>query len=426
MLKKYLNFHKLLRRNVSALYVTGDKAKENFAVMTPFLHFDERLGNFDEVQQNITRRKYKTNLDDLKIEYDLFKTVSDRKAAMEQRRDEIAKFSRDSPSEALKIEGKHLREDLKVLKENSYLLEDNFVHNYLNLPNFIHPNTPDGEKRVIYSFNEEAKNLEPKSKLDAIDELIEFYDSTCYFMKKEASKFDLFMPMHVINHHTEQGFINFSNPDFTRSVIAEGAGVDVNEMFKLKENEIENKLNHLHLTGNASFLSYLSFITKLSAFPTIFPLKFICTGKQYEARNHFDHQDLYSVVQATCCQNFITTAGASTFDEIWNAQIESFTKLYEPFGHHFRIVCNPAESLDRAESCRIGVEMFSPSANSYVEVGNFSYFGDYISKRLLFNYKIGKEFHFPHMYSGTVVNVMKLLLVLIENSEGFKCPSWLN
>lgn len=426
MLQRCLAFSLMFRRHISALYVTGDKAMENYSVLSPFLNFEDRLSNFDEIQENIRRRKLSVDLNELKSEYSLFTTVCERKKAIESRRVEIAKSMKQSPTEGLKTQGKQLREDLKQLKDNSYHLEDNFVHNYLRLPNFIHEFTPNDEKKVVFSFMNEAKHRQTKSKQASIDELIEFYDPTCYYMRNEAAKFDLFMPMNVLSQYLEKGFVNFSNPDFTRSIIAEGAGVDSKELLQLKEDDIENKLNLLYLTGSASFLNYLSFVTKLSTFPSTFPFKFICSGKQYDARNHFDHQDLYNVVQSTCCQTFVATADGSSFDEIIDEQVELFINTFEKFEQHFRIVYHPAHDLKQAESCRMGVEMFSQSKNSYVEVGNFSYYGDYISKRLLFNFKVGKDFHFPHIYSGTVVNVMKLLLVLLENSENFKCPSWIS
>lgn len=422
MLRRFINSTPVLRRQISALYVTGDKAMENFVVLSPYLNITERFGNFEEIKENIKRRKMKINLDDLKNEYDLYSTVEDKKKAMLERRNEITKLMKDSPSDGLVIQGRQLREDLKLLKENSYYLEDQFVKNYLNLPNFIHNSTPLNGKKIIFSFKDEARNSE--SKANVIDDLIEFYDPTCYYMKNEAAKFDVYMPMQVLDYYRDKGFINFSNPDFTRSITAEGAGVDTEELFLIKEDEVENKLNRLHLTGNGSLLNFLSFFAKLSTFPSLLPLKLICTGKQYDARNHFDHNDLYNVVQSTCCQVFIAATDNSSFDEIINEQVEHLIKVFSEFDQHFRIVHYPADELIRAESFRLGVEMFSPNRNSYIEVGNFSYYGDYISKRLLFNYKIGKEFYFPHIYSGTVVNVMKLLLVLIENSNEFKCPSW--
>jgi seryl-tRNA synthetase len=423
MLRRFASSTLVLRRHISALYVTGDKAMENFVVLTPILNFEERFENLEEIKENFERRKLSVNLEELKSEYDVFKKVNDRKKSMEARRTEIAKLIKESPTEELKIQGKHLREDLKQLKENSYHLEDTFVHNFLNLPNFIHERVPKDGKKVIYSFKDDAKNV--KSQSNSIDELVEFYDPTCYYMKGEAAKFDVFMPMHVSKEFQESGYVPFSNPDFTRSVIAEGAGVDSKEIYLLKEDDIDNKLNLLHLTGNASFLNYLSFVSKLTVFPSLLPLKLICTGKQYDARNHYDHQDLYRTVQSTCCQTFIATTDGSSFDEIINEQVQQLAKLFEPFGQHFQIVFYPADAFKRSESCRIGVEMFSPLQKSYIEVGNFSYYGDFISKRLLFNYKVGKDFHFPHIYSGTAVNVMKLLLVLIENGNKFECPNWL-
>lgn len=419
MLRRLQATSLVLRRHISALYATGDKAKENFVVLTPFMNFEERVNNFDEIESNLKRRKSKLNLDEFKKEYELYKAIEDRKRVIEKRRDEIVKLMRESSTEALKIQGRQAKEDLRLLKENSYHLEDNFVHNYLSLPNVIHDITPLDGKRVIFTYEDETKPHQSKLP-NLLDELIEFYDPTCYYMKGEAAMFDVFMPMKVLDYYQEKGFINFCNPDFTRSIIAEGAGVDINELLLIKEDDVENKLNNLHLAGSASFLNYLSFVTKLTIFPSLMPMKLICTGKQYNVKNHFEHQDLYNVVQSTCCQSFIATADGSTFDTIFSEQIENFIKIFETFNQHFRIVYYPADELELAESCKLGVEMFSPGRNKFIEVGNFSYYGDFISKRLLFNYKIGKKFHFPHIYSGTVVNVTKLLLVLLENNNELK------
>lgn len=427
MLRQYLAFNPIIRRHFSALYITGDKANKTCAVIEPVLDIDERLNNFDEIQENSRRRKLNINVSELSDEYNLFKSITDRKKAIKNRRDEIAEIVKQSPSEGLKIQARQLKEDLQKLKENSYHLEGNLMKNYLALPNHIHESTPD-ERKVVYSFKDETKIRKDKLENNSIREMIEFYDPTCYYMKGEAAKFDLFMPMQTLDYYKDNGFsdsfVKFSNPDFTRSVIPEAAGVLLKDLYLIKEEDIENKLNLLHLTGNASFLSFLPFITKLSAFPTKFPFKFICSGKQYDARNLCDHQDLYKVVQSTCCQSFYATTDGTSFDDVIDEQVEHFINTFEKFNQHFRIFYYPSHELQQAESCRIGVEMFSPSQNSYVEVGNFSYYGDYISKRLLFNYKIEKDYHFPHIYSGTVVNVMKLLLILLENVEDFKCPKW--
>jgi seryl-tRNA synthetase len=428
MLRRFIIPSVIIRRNVSALFVTGDKAKEQFAVLTPVMNFEERFGNIEELHENIKRRQLNINIEDVMTEYSIYKSIEGKKKSIEKRRNEISQHFKQNPSdtevEGLKIQAVHLREELKTLKENSYHFEDQFVHNYLNLPNLIHKQVPQNLE-VIYNFKDELKSDEVKME-DNLDDFIEYFDSTCYYLKGEASKFDLLMPMKALDAFTTKSYVTFSNPDFVRSVIFEGARVSNDDIFLIKEHDIENKLNSLHLSGNASFINYLGYITKLTVFPSLLPLKFVCSGKQYLAKNHQDSQDLYNAVQSTCVQTFVADVNGNTFDEIVEDHIERFQKIFEPFNKHFRIVKYPANQLEPAESFKIGVEMYSPSKKSYIQVANLSYYDNFISKRLLFNYKEGKKFHYPHIYSGTAVNVLKLLLVLIENNRSFKCPEFLN
>jgi seryl-tRNA synthetase len=419
MLRRFCKHINVFKRNVSALYITGDKAMENYAVLTPYLDYEKRLENIHEIEENLSRRKLKSfKIDDLKLEYEMFKRVENRKKDLELQRTQLAKkMKEDRQNEGLKTQGRILREELKLIKENSYFLEDQFVHNYLKLPNTIHEKTPI-EKEVIYSYREH----ESKEMNDQIDNLIEFYDPTCYYMKGEAAMFDILMPMAVSDYYSDNGYVKFSNPDFVRSIIPESANINPLDVYQLNEDNNENKLNLLHLSGNASFLSFLPYICKLIVFPTQFPLKLVSTGKMYNQENHMDvDQNLYKVVQSTCCQLFVAASDDTTFDSVITEQVQHIKNIFEPLNQHFRIVSYPADELASAEAYRIGVEMFSQQHGSYVEVGNFSYYGDFISKRLLFSYRVRKEHKFPHLYGGSIMNVMNVLVNLIECNKNFKC-----
>ena len=118
MLRRFLIPNIILRRNVTALYVTGDKAMENFAVLSPFLEIDKRMKNFNEIKENVERRKLQINLETLKDEYELFSAVENRKKELEDRRLDIAKQMKIEATEGLRLQGKIIREDLKKLKEN--------------------------------------------------------------------------------------------------------------------------------------------------------------------------------------------------------------------------------------------------------------------------------------------------------------------
>lgn len=341
---------------------------------------------------------------------------------MDVRRVEIAKLMKTNPNDGLKAQGKIIREDLKQLKESSYFLEDNFIHKYLGLPNVIHFKTPAESKNIIFS------HLEPPTKIvkSAVElSEIEFFDATCYYLKGDAAKFDLFYPMHVTNFFKSFDYVPFSNPDFTRSIIAEGAGVNPNKLLLLKEDDIENKLNLLYLTGSGSLYNYLAFVTKLTVYPSIFPLQFICSGRQYLPHKEDITQNAHNVVQSTCNQIFVATANQAEAESKINEIIEHYKLLYQELDQHFRVFYHPAHSLGLSESLKVGFEMFSTSLQEYVEIGNISYHGEFISKRLLFNYKEGKDFNFPHVISGQVMDIMKLLLVL-ERNGNFQCPQFLD
>lgn len=409
------------KRNVSALFVTGDKAKEICAILTPKMDFAEKFKNINGIEENIKRRKLKIDLETITKEWEIYKTIQSRKKSMEERRVEIAKIMKDNPNEGLVIQGRQIREDLKLLKENSYYLEDQFVHNFLSLPNDIHQKTPN-EKEVIYEYLVKNESESPQN----LEDLIEHFDSFTCFTKDEAAKFDVFCSFSASDHFKNNNFLLFSNPDFSRSVIVEGAGVDSKDAFLIKEEDIENKLNLLHLTGKASIFSYLAYVTKLSVFPSSFPMKFVTNGKQYRSENQ-ESKDLWNQVQHTCCQVFVSVLEESEADQSVEELIELYKKFYEKFHLHFRIVSYPAHQLNISESYKIGFEIYSPSKKSYVEVGNISNYGNFISQRLLFTCKEGKNFKYPQIISGTAVDVTKLLLVLIENcqAEKFKCPEFI-
>jgi seryl-tRNA synthetase len=423
----------LTKRYASALYMTGDKAKETFSILSPFMNFD-RLKNVEALKNNIELRQLDLKLDDLLEQWQLYTDIEARKKHLDSKRSEIAdKIKQMSKvlsttttvqqTDQLKNEGKILRDDLKNLKERAYSLEDVFIHNFLDLPNELHDSTPtDGEKKIIYTFGERPKACTSKSHMEATD-LIEYTNPICYYLKGEAAKFDVLLPLFTADFFKKSGFIQFSNPDFVRSILVEASTTKPEKLFQLRDDDMVNKYNLLHLAGGGSMMSFLGYISKLSLYPTALPLQLVGNGKQYSAAT--SDGDLFGVSQASVSQLFIAAQGASEAEVSKNFLVENYIKFYELFEQHFQVVSCPAHHLMPAENHRIAVEMYSPSANRYIEIGNISSYSDFISKRLLFNYREGKEYKFPHVLSGTVVNVERLLAVLIEGQEMFRCPEFL-
>lgn len=427
----------IISRNISALYITGDKAKENYAILRPYFNFRQRLAEQESIQQNVTQRNLNINVEQLYQLWEVYSDVQVKKRNLELRRIEIANelkkiTSSDSSNENLtrkyKTEGVLVREDLKLLKENSYHLEDTFIHEYLSLPNDLHQRTPAKTEHILYTHLENAAAT-PKNHLDHKD-LIEYYDPSCYFLMSAAAEFDLELPNFCVDYFHNNDFIQFSNPDFCKSILVEAAGLQPEKIISVKDDtDTVDTVNKMHLIGGGSMISFLGFITKLSVFKSALPLKLVAIGREYTVQKEEDQQDgLYAVCQATQVQVFQVAADQLDAEQLFDNTLQHIQHIFKNFNEHFRIVYVPSNRLEQAECMRAEVEMYSTQMQRYVCVGHLSNYSDYISKRLLFNYKdstAGKEVQFPHIIAGTIVNVPRILAILLEKNEKFEVPSFL-
>lgn len=434
LLHKFRKPFQSIQRAVSALYLTGDKAKETYSVLVPYFEFNTKLQNKILLEENIKNRNLNINLSSLYEKWELYRDIELKKEILEARRSEIVnelrllKDENTTLTAKLKTDGRILREDLKNLRDHSYALEDNFIHQFLKLPNDIDEKTPrNGSDHVIEEYLEKS-TVNTKFHLENED-IIEWYNETCFYLKKDAAKFNLKLPFHCVDYFIfYDNFLNFSNPDFIRRIISEAAGLHDDELFPIAEDNPENndKLNYLQIAGGGSTLSFLAFIAKLSLFPSAFPLKWIADGNQY-----FPCTDpslgLYSACQSTTVNAFIATETDKYADEEFDKTLNNLIKYYKQFNIHFTVSYISADKLSISESARVSIQMWSPHFKKYFEVAHLSKFNDFISKRLLFNIRDGKDLKFPHIISGTLVNVPKLVGIILEhNDNNFVYPRFVD
>ena len=83
-------------RNVSALYITGDKAKENFVTLQPYMDFEKTLfKERTQLEDSIKHRKLQVNLKEIEAKYNNFKIGKSRLEQLENERDLVAKQLKD-------------------------------------------------------------------------------------------------------------------------------------------------------------------------------------------------------------------------------------------------------------------------------------------------------------------------------------------
>lgn len=422
------------RRSITALYLSGDKAKEQFAVLTPHMEIDKVMKDPEKLVENIFRRDLQIDTRKLYRRYDLYVNTTEGKQELEQQRETIFKKinspdTSDADKEQLKVMAKNLRDAAKSLRDYSYSIEEDFILKFLELPNNLHERVPAREEEVLFTnIPEERDKRESEDHLTLDGQrTIEFVNVTSCFFKGDVAKFDYLFPHYCCNYFTgERGFHQFSNPDFVRTIILEGGSLQDNDrLFQVKEDHSdEERINMLHLCGSGSMLSYLGFLTKLQIFPNVLPLKLIATGKQY-SQVQDETPSLFNLTQSTTVQALGIARDEGEALKIFDELVDDLRKIFERIPEiQFRMVTVPAWQMDNNASLKVALQMFSNHKKEFVEVGNVVYYGDYISQRLLFSYKDQKQNKFPHIVSATVVDVPKLIGCYMENTgDVFPLPA---
>uniref|UniRef100_A0A182JPQ5 Aminoacyl-transfer RNA synthetases class-II family profile domain-containing protein n=1 Tax=Anopheles christyi TaxID=43041 RepID=A0A182JPQ5_9DIPT len=393
----------------SALYLTGDKAREQFAVLVPYLDFNHKLGDLDRLKRNIQLRKYPLDCNNLIQQWELYRDVERRKKDIEQYRVDLQKRIQQSSckeeQQQLKSRAVLARDDLKMLKAQSYKVADAFIaNNFLSIPNDLHERTPEEGVKCIYERPAPPANL--PSNVDRFQKQLEEFGPACLYMTGESAWMDLQLPMHCSETFRRNKCILFCNPDFVRSFLVEAAMVSKESLFLVREeDEPVDKVNLLHLCGGGSLLSFLGYFTKLSLFPSALPLRLVASGKRY----HFER------AQSNEVQVFGAHKTAEGAEELFDEMLQIYKEFYDQLPVGYRIVQVPAPALRPTESMRVDIELFDGRNQRHVKVGELGYYTDFLSKRIAFIYHEGKMQRFPHVIAGTAMSSLDLIKIFLSN-----------
>ncbi|KAI9576953.1 serine--tRNA synthetase-like protein Slimp [Glossina fuscipes] len=422
--------YKFQSRPISALYITGDKAKETYATLLPFMNFKSTFEQGHELERSIRHRQMKSNLNKIMKMYANYKEFNEKIKQLEEERDATAKELRqlikqetndENMMNSLKEKGISLRNDLKRLKENFYPFEDEFIHMFLDLPNQLHLHCPLGEhERILYQYKEPLTN----GKCHLIQTtFVEFIDNTRYYFLDEAAEFDIYCTQAFTQYVLQKGhFTQTANPDFVRCVLLEANATPMHYYHKVMEEHLNNQLNTAFLTGGASFESFLGTVTKLCVYPSFLPLKWVCCGRLYEKVLPMatdDAQNLYTATQSNAVQTFVATSTAYEAEEQMDSILNLCVDFYRNFNIHFRVTYVPAFQLTSSESLRAQIEIYSPHQKRYICVGRVSNYKDFVSKRILFTGREEKEYNFLHIVGGPILYTTRLTAALLEHEQPF-------
>ena len=434
----------LTRSYSSALFIPGNKANENFSLLSPYLDFDKRFADLEKLQKELELRGTRIDVAELAKSWEYYKQIDGNRQTLERKKIEIVHrmkklkkkdLSSEEEKEQTRLitQGRALKEDIKIIKEALWEIEESVVVQALKLPNEINDRTPPVTPIVLSSSGDIREPKERKSHEEIGKDLglIDYKNPINYYLCGDAALFELGSISYAAKILQEAQMFRVAGTDFARSLVIEGAGLDhedPNETFILSNNEgIDLKTcNRLHLVGGASLLSFLAMHTKQLINPTYFPLKYFATGRQYTPFVvDVQPAGLFTVCQSSAVQVCVMTKDATSVE--YANQFENLVnivaKLYENLGVHYRVVMRSAGELKNWESLRVSYEMWSANSRRYVEIGHISLSGQYFSKRLLIAYQTPTGRDFPAIISGTVLSIPKLLGCLLEeNPNKFTIP----
>ncbi|CAK1541752.1 unnamed protein product [Leptosia nina] len=416
----------------SALFINGSKASENYAFLVPHVDFPEQLQHKDVLQNMLQKRQYKYDLDKLENLWAMYEDLKSLKLEQEHRKSQLTeqflnlnKENASDSMEKLKIKVQLIKENLKNLKVPLWSAEEAAMVEALKLPNLLHSLTPEGENKVIYEYKTCPTAQKNHYTIGIERNLLCFLRNNTHYLKGDAAVFELGVKFYFSEFLRKNNFVQFSNPDFVKSLVVEGCGFDhanpgTTFILEHTDNTTVHQDKRLHLTGAGSLCTFLAYHAKNVIYSKVLPLKYFSMGRQYVPSKR--DNSLFDVSQSSVVQLFAVSKNNEELEEILNEIVDIVKQLYNTFDHHYRLCYVAAHKLHMSESLRVGIEMYSTSLNSYVEVGHISLSGDFFSKRLMFKYTDNKEHKYPHILSGTILNVSKLLGCVLEQDQEFSVP----
>ncbi|XP_058793425.1 serine--tRNA synthetase-like protein Slimp [Phymastichus coffea] len=436
------------RSYTSALYVPGKLAYKSFAFLSPDLDFAHRFDDLQKLQKELNSRGLDIDTKALKDTWDYYQYVLSNKSILEEKLNKLSSQIKniqmkgnltpecEKEIQVLIMQCKMIKQNLKTIKEANWVLEETFVPQLLKLPNEINECTPLDAPVVLKSVGEKP-NIPDHKKKNHLEigkslNLLDYRNPIQCYLCNDAVSFELGIIRYACKTMSEGGVIQVAGPDFSRSLVVEGCGLDhenPTDTFILQsadDTEKDHVLNRLHLVGGASLPALLAIFTKQVVKTKFLPIKIFTSGRQYiPFPNTPANYGLFAVCQASAVQalTLLKDNDSEGYKNEFQNLVDLTSRIYDTIGCHYRLVLRSAKELNLSDGMRVSFEMWSAYSNQYIEVGNVSACGDYFSKRLLIGSQSSNRCKYTSVITGTLISVPKLLGCLLEqNPEKFVLP----
>jgi len=385
--------------------------------------------NIEILKLNISRR----NLD---VDIDLLTELNEERKKLrfeaEQKRSnqkelgkEIANADKEK-KEALLNRASELSSEVKSLFEKVDQKDEEFLNQWIKIPNIISDSSPDGKsdsdnkeiKKIgdIKEIKNPKDHLEIASKLNLIDveKASEVSGSRFAYLFGDLVKIEFNLVSWALNMLSEKGFTPTVPPVLVRENALYGTGFfpdDAEQVYEIPNDDLflvgtsEVPLAALHTN---EILNIKELPIRYAGFSTCFRREAGTYGK--------DTTGIFRVHQFDKVEMFSFCDPSKSNEEhefILSVEEELLQALEIPY----RVVDVCAGDLGASAAKKFDIEAWIPSQNTYREVTSCSNTTDYQARRLNIRAKNEEKTSILHTLNGTAIAVGRILIALIENNQ---------
>ena len=385
--------------------------------------------NIEILKLNISRR----NLD---VDIDLLIELNEERKKLrfeaEQKRSnqkelgkEIANADKEK-KEALLNKASELSSEVKSLFEKVDQKDEEFLNQWIKIPNIISDSSPDGKsdsdnkeiKKIgdIKEIKNPKDHLEIASKLNLIDveKASEVSGSRFAYLFGDLVKIEFNLVSWALNMLSEKGFTPTVPPVLVRENALYGTGFfpdDAEQVYEIPNDDLflvgtsEVPLAALHTN---EILNIKELPIRYAGFSTCFRREAGTYGKDTTGifRVHqFDKVEMFSFCDPSKSEE--------EHEFILSVEEELLQALEIPY----RVVDVCAGDLGASAAKKFDIEAWIPSQNTYREVTSCSNTTDYQARRLNIRAKNEEKTSVLHTLNGTAIAVGRILIALIENNQ---------
>ena len=385
--------------------------------------------NLEVLESNISRRNLDIDVNHLislnEERKSLRFNAEQKRSQQKELGKQIANADKNEKEELLN-KASELSDEVKLLFEQVDIKDEEFLNQWVKIPNLISKTSPDGKsdkdnleiKKVgnVKEMSNPKDHLEITSKLNLIDveKASEVSGSRFAYLFGDLVKIEFNLVSWALNKLSEKGFTPTVPPVLVRENALYGTGFfpdDAEQVYEIPNDDLylvgtsEVPLAALHAN---EIINMEELPIRYAGFSTCFRREAGTYGKDTTGifRVHqFDKVEMFSFCNPEKSEE--------EHEFILSVEEELLQSLEIPY----RVVDVCAGDLGASAAKKYDIEAWIPSQNTYREVTSCSNTTSFQARRLNIRAKSEGETSILHTLNGTAIAVGRILIALIENNQ---------